>query len=194
MVDLFSRLLKFKTFTRKYYVPPDITKAKDSKDYYSKYLADGEIYDDNEKLTDEILSYHPKTVLEFGAGVGKNLLLLKQKNRSLRILGIDISKLNVKTALVNCIKLGDESLLKSYKNLDVVFTCSVLDHIEHIDDIIKTFKEIAKVIILMETNSYDVNFYYKHDYESYGFKKVDYQYKSIHGDGAIYEMWKYEHG
>lgn len=183
-----------KSYARSSWIQPDIKSAKNSKDYYSQYLADEKIYSVNEKLVDEILSYNPNTVLEFGAGVGKNLLLLQDKNPNVWISGIDISKYNIANALVSCIKLGDEKLLKLYRNMDVVFTCSVLDHIENIDEIIKEFKEVAKVIIIMETNSYDTDFYYKHDYESFGFKKTDYQYKAEDGDGAIYELWKFEHG
>lgn len=43
----------------------------------------------NQRLADNILSYNPRSVFEFGCGVGKNLELLKE--RIPNHLGLDIS-------------------------------------------------------------------------------------------------------
>lgn len=187
--QLFRKITKEK----KQYVQPQIDITKNSREYYKKYLADDKIRPLNEKLIEVILSYSPKRIFEFGAGVGKNIKLLWERKPDLIIMGVDVSKMNKKHALVDCIKLGGEELLKTYGNFDVVFTCSVLDHIKNIDGIITQLKEKGKVIILMETNSYDTEFYYKHNYESYGFKNIGYKYTTEEdGDKATYEIWVYE--
>lgn len=162
-----------------------------SKKYYRKYLADTEVRTLNQKLIEIILSYSPKTVFEFGAGRGKNLKLLTDTKPTVKALGIDISKNNIKKKVFDGLKVGTEDDLPNLGRFDVVFTCSVLDHIEYISSIITSFKEMANTIVIAETNSYDDRFYYKHNYEGYGFKKLDYVYCSngIHGDGATYEIW-----
>lgn len=170
-------------------IPKDM---RTSKEYYKSYLADDKIRSINEKLVETVLSLKPKTVLEFGAGVGKNLKLLSEKDPNIKLLGIDVSRTNIKNAVIPCLILGDEKMLNQNMlgRFDVIFTCSVLDHIKEIDDIIIQMKRLADKIILMETNSYDTNYYYKHDYELYGFIRSDYSYKSTNGgDNAIYEQW-----
>lgn len=41
--------------------------------YYSHYVANDKINKLNIKLAEVILSYHPKSILEFGCGQAKNL-------------------------------------------------------------------------------------------------------------------------
>lgn len=168
------------------------------KHYYKTYVADAKIYPCNIRLAEEILSYNPKSVFEFGCGVGKNLDLLRQmSNGTIMLKGIDISAEAVKRARQNSLDviLGTEDSLTEIALKDIAFTCSVLDHIKDIDFIISELKYIAnKVVILLETNDIPAKFYYPHNYERYGFVKTNYKYISSlpEGDGATYHLWKWE--
>ncbi len=168
--------------------------------YYSTYVADSGMSDLNHRTLDEIRKYNPSSVLEFGSGTGKNLHPISSK--TMTAVGVDISMMNVINAhcrfdLPYLIK-GNETLLKHLHNFDVVFTVSVLDHIEQIDDIISHFKRIAnKAVILAETQHHDPeNHYYFHDYSQYGFKNIAYEYTSEkpYGDGNIYHIWLWRKG
>lgn len=93
-----------------------------------------------------------------------------------------------------CLVCSDETYLRNLVNIDVVFTCSVLDHIELVEEIIGEFKRICnKAVLLAETNDIPEKFYYPHNYESYGFKKLHFEWKSD-GDGATYSIWKWIKG
>lgn len=129
-------------------------------------------------------------MFEFGCGDGKHLRWLR--SNGIETFGLDISIVNVFRAQAqdHGYALGDERYLKFLGNFDCVLTVSVLDHIELIDEIIVQFKRIAKkVIYLLETCDTPADFYYPHDYESYGFTKLPYKWKS-NGDGATYYIWK----
>lgn len=161
--------------------------------FYQGYIADNILDALDTRLAQEVILYDPESVLEFGAGSGKNLKLIKSFNPNIETFGLDISILNViqmKFNGVDCCICGDERHIPLRK-FDVVLTCSVLDHIQEIENIIGHFQEIAtKAIILAETNSIDdpEKFYYKHDYESYGFEKLDFEFQSD-SDGCLYHIW-----
>lgn len=130
-----------------------------------------------------------KTAFEFGSGSGKNLRWLQ--SNGLTCYGIDVSLVNVFRAQAletNC-GLGDERHLPLFGNFDAAFTCSVLDHIEDIVDIVKELKRIAPLVYLMETRDVVAEYYYDHDYTAYGFIQLPYKWKS-NGDGAIYHLWR----
>ena len=162
------------------------------KNFYKNYLADNNIIQSNIDLKNEILKFSPNSVFEFGCGTGKNLKLFE---KNIKTFGIDISEKAIKMANQNMINAicADEKYLTKVENFDVVFTCSVLDHIENIDEIIQHFIRITnKAVILLETNDIIDKFYFPHQYEKYGFtKKHDYKFvsKKPYGDGAIYEIW-----
>jgi len=167
------------------------------KEFYKTYLADDKVGLIGEYLLTAIILNNPVHVLEFGCGTGKHLIRLN--DRSICTLGIDISAINVITAITKYklpfVVCSDESYLRNICNVDVVFTCSVLDHIENIDEIIAEFKRIAnKTVYLAETNDHETGqHYFKHDYESMGFVKVpDFDWKGE--DGAMYYVWKWERG
>lgn len=167
------------------------------KEYYRNYLADDKISMLNIKLMDLITACHPTHVLEFGCGTGKNLRLISDYHPEMNIecTGIDISLMGLIHARtrhdVPFILCGDETHLRHLCNFDIVFTCSVLDHIENIEGIIQEFKRIAnKNIILMETNDVPGQYYYPHNYEAFGFTKLAYEYLS-EGDGARYHIWMF---
>jgi SAM-dependent methyltransferase len=160
-----------------------------AKSFYQRYLADDSISPLGLEMLNMILQKQVKTVFEFGCGTGKNLRWLQ--SNGVDSFGIDVSLVNVfkAQALETKCGLGDESTLKFFGKVDCVFTCSVLDHIEDITEIIAEFKRISPLIYLMETNDQPGDYYYPHSYEYYGFTQLPYKWKS-NGDGAVYHIWK----
>lgn len=164
------------------------------KEFYKTYWADEELSELSAKLINEITSIKPVHALEFGSGTGKHLDILESFN--ITCAGIDISAINSVTAITKkkhyCTIYGDETYLRNLCNFDVVFTCSVLDHIEDISRIVGEFKRIAnKCVLVAETNDVPGPHYFPHNYEEYGFKKLDFIWKSRgdQGDGASYFIW-----
>jgi ubiquinone/menaquinone biosynthesis C-methylase UbiE len=165
------------------------------KEFYSQYQADDTLSPLNFQLMDCIESFRPANVFEFGCGTGKHLARFKEFYE-IGYAGLDISPLGIMTASLKHelrnVMVADESLLPHLKSFDIVFTCSVLDHIEKIDNIINEFKRIAKkAIVLAETNDVPGEYYYPHEYERFGFVKMDYSWTSPkpEGDGATYHIW-----
>jgi SAM-dependent methyltransferase len=162
------------------------------KEFYKNYQADNVLDKLDFKLIEVLLGFKPSSAFEFGCGSGKNLKLLKDKSKiEVDTCGLDISVINVFQAHCNGVDSvirGDERHFPLRK-FDVSFTCSVLDHIEDITNIVGNLQEMTnKAIVIAETNSFDKNFYYKHNYESYGFKKLDYEYISK-DDKGMYNIW-----
>jgi len=163
-----------------------------AKEFYRSYIADDTVAELNGRLAHLIKALNPNHVFEFGMGSGKNLKLLPGIDAG----GMDISFVNVaKAHLKNdlpFVMVGDENYLRHLCNYDVVFTVSVLDHIENVDVIIGEFKRIANVAIyLAETNDIPGQYYFPHDYESYGFEKMSYKWTSSR-DGALYQIWEWK--
>jgi ubiquinone/menaquinone biosynthesis C-methylase UbiE len=188
------------------------------KQTYSLYIADDTLSPLSYALIEEIRKENPLIVLDYGAGSGKHCNILQKAG--IETICVDISMMNIvrahaKYELPNLI-CSDERILKVIKDVDVLFTCSCMDHIEKIDMIIDEFKRIARVVILAETQDTPGEFYFNHDYESYGFKKVresievtckdsagsEYLNGEIYswtseppeGDGATYHIWKWVKG
>lgn len=162
------------------------------KEFYSTYVADDNTSELTDQLLNEVNKYNPVHALEFGCGSGKNLKPLQ--DYGVCVTGLDISFINVIRARarneIRNIICGDETHLRHLCNFDVVFTCSVIDHIESPEKIIQEFKRIAnKAVILAETKDIVGPHYFSHKYESWGFTKVDYCWKSREGDGASYFIW-----
>jgi SAM-dependent methyltransferase len=159
------------------------------KAFYYNYLADDKLGGLNHKLIELINAEAPVHVFEFGCGTGKNLRALNCVT-----CGMDISPANIMAAhygnRLPFLILGNEYHLGHLGRFDVAFTCSVLDHIEDIDRIIKELKRIGKTIFLAETNTVPAPFYYPHDYESYGFQKIP-DFTWTGDDGAYYFIWKW---
>lgn len=162
-----------------------------SKQFYRNYLADDNLSELNNYLIDLILLHNPQNVFEFGCGSGKNLVDFERNG--IVTAGLDISPQNITVAhyrnKLPFLMIGDESHLGHLSNFDVAFTVSVLDHIEDITKIIEELKRIAPVVFLAETNDIPAEFYYPHNYESFGFEKIDFSW--IGEDGAIYHIWKF---
>lgn len=164
--------------------------------FYQNYIADDSWSRLSSKLQSEILQFKPQTAIEFGCGSGKHLDGLRKYN--VTTVGIDISLMNViragtKYDLPNLI-CSSENILPFISAADVVFTCSVLDHIKDIKRIVQQFKRIAqKAIVIAETQVENPSmYYYYHDYESFGFKKLDFEFVTdSNGDGNTYHIWIY---
>lgn len=162
------------------------------KRFYQDYLADNGLSPLSKELIRLIERDRPGSVLEFGTGTGKHLSALSHCKK----FGIDVSLINVIHSNVkngqNYVALGDEDWLTRLYNIDTVFTCSVLDHIEKIDYITQEFKRIAcKSIYLAETNDTPAPLYFPHDYRMYGFRETGFEWRS-NGDGALYQIWEFK--
>ena len=163
------------------------------KDFYRNYKADDTYSLLSAKLFREILAYEPIHVLEFGCGTGKHLDPMNRDG--IVTIGIDISPFNIAKAIhkydLPCVICSDETYLRNLCNVDVVFTCSVLDHIEDVAGIIDEFKRISnKAVILAETKSEGLDFYYAHDYESLGFEAIEFEWAG--NDKCVYKIWIWE--
>lgn len=142
------------------------------KDYYIKTPADDIMTTANELLCLEITKYHPKSVFEFGAGTGKNIVLLWKYNPDMSAYGCDLNPENIQKADKNGVWLeeGDEYIMQYYGNIDVVFTCDVLNHIPDIRYIVEQMKNLCnKAIVICEKEN-------NHDYRSFGFEIIDEKY------------------
>ncbi len=163
------------------------------KSFYNTYLASDERYPIDDVLVLTVLAEKPQSVFDFGTGTGKNLKPIWDAGVS--VCGLDLSLLNITYARARndlpYLIVGDEYFLCRLRNFDVGMTCSVLCHIENIDDIIKELKLMcAKSIIIAETNDVAGEYYYPHDYESYGFKEGGYTWHSPINN-AEYKIWKF---
>lgn len=163
------------------------------KEFYRNYQADNVLDKLDWKLIEEMVLLKPSSLFEFGCGSGKKLERMKWYDGNTETCGLDISIVNVIQAHLNGVDSvirGDERHMPIRK-FDVSYTCSVLDHIEDVVQIIANLKSISeKAVFLAETNSLETDFYYKHDYESFGFEKIDFEFVSD-SDGAVYYIWKY---
>jgi 2-polyprenyl-3-methyl-5-hydroxy-6-metoxy-1,4-benzoquinol methylase len=166
-----------------------------SREFYKHhFLADNTVYDLNIELAKVIHSYHPKKVFEFGCGQGKNLLIQQEMDKDIEILyGLDINEQAVELARKHGLKYvqkGDETDLQYVGGFyDVAFTCSVLNHIPEVDEIITQLKRIAPVVILMETQTrLEKITWFRHDYASFGFKMLDKSYQSPVLP-IVYDIW-----
>ena len=128
----------------------------------------------NEIMYGFIAAQNPKSVFEFGANAGRHLSRLKEY-LGVEVNGIDISRRAVKAAL-NVYKvdvqLKDETYLPEIKEHDIVITNSVLCHIPEIIPIVKELKRIGKMVVIVETNTKEQGYYFRHSYEVLGFKSV----------------------
>lgn len=144
-----------------------MSELEDAKRYWannhsqsSRILAEGEGQDHRYVLARHILSLEPTSVLEFGCSSGRNLGILRNMaGTALKLFGIDmnipaIAAGNRTFTDIN-LTVGDEKELKNYadNSVDVVFTCSVLDHIPDpawksvYDDLVRISR---KAVVLLE--------------------------------------------
>jgi len=143
--------------------------------YINNQLQDEVIRETNQKVIKWVFSFKPKTVFEFGCNNGKNLELLESIDPTIKVYGIDLS---AKTLKHKNTEVGDEETLKKMKSesFDVVFTGSVLNHIPQNDvtKIIDNLKRIAKTCLISCEHCHESSpRWFIHDYEKFGYKKVD---------------------
>ena len=139
----------------------------------------------NIRARDECMKYNPDSVFEFGCNNGKNLKLMDT-----RTFGIDINEESLVEAneMGICATFGDEHTIQRMESnsFDVVLTCSVLNHIQEIDEIVIELKRIArKAVISIECNHENTWRWFPHDYQKLGYTKTGEQ-KSLH---RMYDVW-----
>lgn len=110
-----------------------------------------------------------KTIFEFGCNVGRHLIQFRK--RGYRVFGIDINATNIFEArFLNelwATELGDEASLEKIPDgaFDLVFTNSVLCHIEEVDEIMNQLSRIAaKHIIMCEAVEKQGKYWWLHEY------------------------------
>jgi ubiquinone/menaquinone biosynthesis C-methylase UbiE len=173
---------------------------KDPKEYYRQYLADDNLSPLNHQLVKKVLSYDPRHVLEFGTGTGKNLKLIQSLNDQVYTSGIDVSLINVLHSIVKNgqrhVSIGDEQYLRHYCNYDCVITISCLDHIQDVSGIIQELQRIAnKAVVIAECIDHEPEaYYYRHEYERFGFQKLNDSDHKSEGDGRMYYIWIWQKG
>lgn len=156
--------------------------------YRSHSLQDEVIRDINKRVISEIeYRFNPKSVFEFGCNNGKNLSLLP---KSVTHLGIDINPTVIEKYRKTGLNLlcGDESFLRNMggDSFDVVFTCSVLNHIEDVDDIVKELKRIAKKGLICVECSHARHWrWFTHDYRKLGFTHIGIE----KAPNLVYDVW-----
>ncbi len=135
----------------------------------------------NHRVVEECMKFNPKSVFEFGCNNGKNLTLFPKE---VKLCGIDVNPDVLKHP---CTHVGDEKYLEYFIDnaFDVVFTCSVLNHIPFIEDIVRDLKRISKHTVSIEYSKHEDERWFIHNYARLGFKKVD----SISCLFRMYDIW-----
>lgn len=109
------------------------------------------------EIAEYVLGMRPKSVLEFGCSSGRNLAVMRELDSKVHLEGVDMAKIPVRNGAIfhPTIKynLGDETFLNKLPDgaFDVVFTCSVLDHIPDWKPVYAELKRVAAShLILIE--------------------------------------------
>lgn len=142
----------------------------------------------------EIVRMADDKILEFGCGRGENLAILKVFGYDVR--GIEINPDEVQLATrrrLNVIE-GDETAITQFNAgmFDVSFTMGVMDHLDEgsFQSAVNYLTYVTKkTIFCLETNEEPGDYYYPHDYEMVGFKKVK-DFQNNEGDKALYTLWR----
>lgn len=164
----------------------------------ARVLARGEGQDYRYALGERAMSHSPRSILEFGCSSGRNLAVIQDltpsasgNGRPVELTGIDINEQALRSAeeansagQVRYI-LGDERALDQFSNrrFDVVFTCSVLDHIPA-PQWREVYRELVRVahtaIILLEPvwfdDATDDGSVYEADFKDLGIPAPPYSY------------------
>lgn len=136
----------------------DHSEAKNAKSYWSS-LPVPDFYKQPQThwakfMAEEILKLKPRSVLEFGCNVGRNLLTLLEYEPTLTVRGVDI---NAEAVAFGRKERGldlshaDESFLQGQPNdaFDVIFTVSVLDHVPDPKLILTEMVRVARRGVLL---------------------------------------------
>ena len=155
--------------------------------YANRYHPQRNLSEANVRLYNTILDLDVETIFEFGCGVGRHLEKLKDWGYT--VTGMDISEQCVDEAKILGLNVlhGDESMLHHIKPKDLVFTNTVLCHMNEKDALVaqKLLRRIAsKYLITCECVSKTNNFWWVHEYKGKSLYTID----SHLNNGAIYEM------
>lgn len=134
------------------------SETKDAKTYWSS-LAVPDFYKKTQThwadfMTDQVLSLRPRSVLEFGCNVGRNLFALRERAPGLILKGIDI---NAEAVAFGRQERGldlshaDETFLQAQatESFDVIFTVSVIDHVPNPKPILVEMVRVARLGVLL---------------------------------------------
>ena len=138
------------------------SEAKDAKSYWSS-LAVPDFYKQSEThwskfMAEEILKLKPRSVLEFGCNVGRNLCAIRDRDSTVLLRGVDINAEAVAFGRQQRgldLSQADEEFLQTQANafFDVVFTVSVLDHMPDPKPALTQMVRIARIaVLLLEPN------------------------------------------
>ena len=158
-----------------------------SKEFYKRrYHPQRNLSAANIKLYNLILDLDVVSIFEFGCGVGRHLERLSDWGHD--VAGMDISKDCIREAKKNGLKVsvGDETKLHKIKPRDLVFTNSVLCHMEDITEALEELKRIStKYLIMCECVTKDNVHWYIHDYPGKLITTID----SHLNNGATYNVY-----
>ncbi|MBV1952563.1 MAG: class I SAM-dependent methyltransferase [Cycloclasticus sp.] len=136
-----------------------------------------------------------ETIFEFGCNIGRHLNRLN--NFGFDSFGMDINEKWIKEAKKNGLlaHVGNENDLQKLvmNSVDLVFTNSVLCHMpaKEAEVAINELKRIARrYVIFFECVTKDEKFWWVHDYEKHGFKRVLSSDSHLKGkNGATYNLY-----
>ena len=177
---------------------------KQIKKHYSTSIESVSYFNINHKLIDIVLEFRPKNVFEFGANWGRNLQLLREHDNSILAKGIDISKFAIAEAQKRGLDVQyyDERILKDFSDnlFDVVFTCSVLNHIPdpEFTPIIKDLMRIGKNVVFCESNDAsnlpqnNNGRWFRHIYDAFGLRNAAHLKNPI--TGGHNDFWIFTKG
>ncbi len=105
-------------------------------------------------MAEEILSFQPLSVLEFGCNVGRNLESLRQRAPDLKLQGIDINadavEFGRRERHLDLVPADETFFEKQACNaFDVVFTVSVLDHLASPKPVLAEMVRVARLAVLL---------------------------------------------
>jgi SAM-dependent methyltransferase len=134
------------------------SEAKDAKTYWSS-LAVPDFYKKpqthwSDFMAEQVLNLSPRSVLEFGCNVGRNLSALRERAPSLILKGVDINAEAVGYGRQERgldLSQADESFLQAQdgKSFDVVFTVSVLDHLPNPRPVLTEMVRVSRLAVLL---------------------------------------------
>src|SRR5580765_4557008 len=134
------------------------SEVKDAKTYWSS-LAVPDFYKKTQAhwadfMTDQVLSLRPRSVLEFGCNVGRNLFALRERATGLILKGVDINAEAVAFGRQERgldLSQADETFLQAQATdaFDVIFTVSVIDHVPNPKPVLTEMVRVARLGVLL---------------------------------------------
>jgi FkbM family methyltransferase len=159
-------------------------------------------------LRDYVAALRPKTVMEFGCNVGRNLYYLRETFPELDLLGVDINSAAVEYGRAEFgldLEVGDERIFQRFEadSFDLILTLSVLDHIAGIRSVCRELLRCSRHNVLcievslplegkvsrhfdhraqevMDTTPYSYSWDYARVFRELGAPRVDVQSAFLH--------------